>query len=102
MLYAVRRTWLEEWLVDAQIVNVTYFRVRRELYARLTTELRDCQQGGHHFIMLTAEQYFVLKQLLTSRNDSQPSQLRLAFDKTLEELDNKCRRAPADLAPAGP
>lgn len=89
MLYNARAQWLDGWCSRAQLANVTYFRVRRELYRELTDELSS--DAVDRVVRFTDEEFFTIKQFLTSRNEVLPQEARFAFDKTVIELAHKAR-----------
>lgn len=94
MLLTVRQNSLRSWVIEAQLANYTYFRVRRELYNHLINELNQAREANPALcVHVTYESFVVAKQFLTSRNESFNNDSRLAFDRVLADW--------ADLAEVG-
>ncbi len=87
MLLKIKDDLLSSWVEDAQVTNITYFRLRRELYATLLEHLEASRNEPDEICtVLSRDDFFTIKQVLTSRNDSISNDARLAFDKLLIEL----------------
>lgn len=84
------RESLRSWVRKALTTNLTYYRLRRELFAEFTDLEED--DGG---VAIDDEVYIVIRQFLTQKNDAINDDKRLSFDKALVELHKKCR-PPAD------
>lgn len=74
---------LRDWALRALRTNVTYYRLRRELFAALMSVLDEPINVGCE---VEEEDFMVLRQFLSSKNDSLSDDKRLAFDKSLTAL----------------
>lgn len=87
MLHKIRDTLLGEWVEEAQISNITYFRLRRELFQSLINKMESSRDSpDDECTSISPDDFFTIKQVLTSRNDSISNDARLAFDRLLTEL----------------
>lgn len=72
---------LRDWVNRALRANLTYFRVRRELFEHFNAALDAPIVTGCE---IENEDYMILRQFLTQRNDSLDDNKRLSFDKALD------------------
>lgn len=73
-----------QWADQCLVTNLTYFRNRRELFATFTSLLRAAP--GAPRVVLTPEEFIVIRSFLTIRNDSVNDDKRLAFDKVVMDI----------------
>jgi len=98
MLFKIKRTDAARWAEEAQLANLTYFRIRRELFTTFTQLLGDAVRApAADTITISYDTFIVIKYYLTSRNDFLDDNKRLAFDRLLGELG-----AAAGPVPRGP
>lgn len=95
----VDATLLRNWVNTALRSNVTYFRVRRELFASFTHMLDEFPTTP---VEIDDELFIVIRQFLTVRNDSINDDKRLAFDKALVDLRIAATRALCPVPHAVP
>lgn len=81
------------WANRCLQLNLSYFRLRRELFEEFTAMLTV--PDGEPVVNLTDEQFIVVRTFLTSRNDGLNDDKRLAFDKTIMEIRVSAMRAIA-------
>lgn len=87
MLLKIRDDLLAEWVTEAQIANLSYFRVRREVYQSFLQALDASKDAAEEdCTTLSADDFFTIKQVLTVRNEGLGNDARLAFDRLLTEL----------------
>lgn len=88
MLLKIRDESLDEWVEECQLANITYFRIRRELYASLLRRLEESKDAPvEECTSISPDDFFTIKQVLTSRNDNLSNDARLAFDRLITEFD---------------
>lgn len=87
------------WIHEAQFAETQYFRVRRGLFHQLRDAITATGvNGAGQRVVLTSEEFIAIRGFLLSRNDQLSDDKRLAFEKTIVDID---RRAPRHaLAPA--
>lgn len=96
MLHKVVKALFLRWVEDVQTANITYFRVRRQAYEDFVAIIGDSRSANPvECAVVSAESFFVIKQVLTSRKEAVDNNARLAFDRVLVELDRACRQRVA-------
>lgn len=80
-----------EWADRCLRSNLTYYRLRRELFEMFVDGLTD--NLALPTIRLTDEQFIVIRTFLTARNDALDDNKRLAFDKAVLEVRAMASRA---------
>jgi len=81
---------LKKWIADASISDITYHRVRQQLWAKFIKTLST--RGETTEIDRTL--FNSIKSTLTSRSDSLTDDKRLAFDTAVQQLDELVGGAP--------
>lgn len=76
--------------------NLTYFRLRRELFDEFNRLLGAYEAGAH--INIPEDVFIVIRYFLTSRNESIDDNKRLSFDKAIFQLRNSAVRALNPIA----
>jgi len=71
---------LRDWALRALRTNVTYYRLRRELFTALMSVLDEPVVVGCE---VEEEDFMTLRQFLSSKNDGMTDDKRLSFDKSL-------------------
>lgn len=78
--------------------NLTYFRTRRELFGELV-DIMDPLPGSRR-VSVPSEVFIVLRQFLTTRNESLDDNKRLSFDKAIIEIRANCILALSSPQPS--
>lgn len=83
------------------MANMSYFRLRRELFDEFAKMLAP--PDGQARVNITSEAFIVIRYFLTARNDSLDDNKRLSFDKAIMQLrsDALAALAAAPPPPAG-
>lgn len=100
-LFSVDAAAAVGWSQKVLLANLTYFRVRRELFEEfvaMTSPVDGTTRFG-----LSHESFIVIRQFLTARNDAINDDKRLSFDKAILQLraDAQAAVARAPVRAAG-
>lgn len=90
-----------DWTAKVLASNLTYYRLRRELFEKFNNLVFDDHQMGS-LVELSEEVYIVIRQFLTSRNDAINDDKRLSFDKAIFELRRLCSESSRVTTTASP
>lgn len=91
MKLSADRDALLQWVEEAQLANTTYFRVRRDLFARLTSLLkRESDVDVTVRVTISHDVFVSLRGFLLSRNEQENDNKVLSFEKSLLEISRAC------------
>lgn len=93
MLLTLSAQGLHDWLAEAQLADVVYHRVRRELYTRLVALSSTAIPADAPRVVIGPELFIPVKLFLTSRNEALSDSSRLGFERALLELEGLVARA---------
>lgn len=100
MKLACSPTELRDWCERSALASTTYFKLRRELWEELVQLLQPGTPPGPS-VTLSFDQFITIKGFLLSRNQDLSDDKRLAFDKALAELDQRCSTVLASPPTSG-
>lgn len=89
---------LGSFVINALTVNVSYYRVRRDLFSKFANAMGP--SPGEATVEVDEETFVAVRTFLTTRNDGLNDNKRLSFDKALLDLRRLVRRATAESTPA--
>jgi len=84
-----------KWVTEALEAEVTFFRVRKDLWSSLKGILKENKTQADTDLVLKITELQTLKGFLLSRNDKMTDDKQLAFDVLIGQLAEKCEEEEA-------
>jgi len=86
MKLTIERKELGRWLSLAQTENLTFHKVRKQVYDNLTASLKEKKGGSQSAVTMDFRTFQTLKNYLCCRNDKLTDEKELAFNESLLQL----------------
>lgn len=96
-MFSVDAAAVVDWSLKVMTGNMTYFRLRRELFEEFSRLLNP--PPGRVTSRVSSESFIVIRYFLTARNESLDDNKRFSFDKAILQLREDALIALAAVPP---